>query len=65
MDPQIKKLTKSNSDRRISGICGGLAEFFGIDSTIVRVLFVLLALFGGSGFIIYLAMCLLVPEKII
>ena len=59
----MKKLTKSNTDKQLSGVCGGLAEFFGIDSTIIRILFVLLALFGGSGLIIYIAMWLLVPEK--
>jgi phage shock protein C len=65
MDPQIKKLTKSNTNRQISGVCGGIAEFFGIDSTIIRILFVLSALFGGSGLLIYIAMALIVPEKAI
>ena len=65
MKQQIKKLTRSLSDRKVVGVCGGLAEFFAMDSTIIRVLFVLSALFGGSGILIYIAMALIVPEKAI
>ena len=63
MEQQVKKLTRSITDRKLAGVCGGLAEFFTIDSTIIRVIFVLATLFGGSGLLIYIAMALIVPEK--
>ena len=44
----MKKLTKSATDRQVSGVLGGIAEYFGIDSTIVRVIF-LIAVFAGVG----------------
>lgn len=58
-----KKLYKSESDKKISGVCGGFAEYFDIDPTIVRLIFVLLAAFGGSGFIIYLIAALIMPKE--
>lgn len=63
MVQQLKKLTRSITNRQIAGVCAGLAEFFGIDVTIIRVIFVLSALFGGSGLVIYIAMWILVPEQ--
>ncbi len=63
METQTKKLTRSITDRKIAGVCGGLAEFFTIDATIIRVIFVLATVFGMSGLIIYIAMALIVPEK--
>ena len=44
-----KKLYKSSLDRKICGVCGGIAEFFGIDATILRLLVVLFRFAGGSG----------------
>jgi phage shock protein PspC (stress-responsive transcriptional regulator) len=43
-----KRLTRSSRDRKIAGVCGGLAEFSGIDATIIRILFVILALAGAT-----------------
>ncbi len=65
MKQNVKKLTRSITDRKIAGVCGGLAEFFAMDSTIIRVIFVLATVFGGSGLLIYIAMALIVPEKAI
>jgi phage shock protein C len=59
---QTKKLTRSSNDRMIAGICGGLGQYLGLDSTIVRLIFVLLALAGGPGLLAYLIMWLIVPE---
>lgn len=56
-----RRLTRSREDRLLGGVAGGVAAFLGIDPTLVRIGFVLLALFGGSGFVLYLAMWLLVP----
>ncbi len=59
-----KKLTKSNSNVVISGSLAGIAEYIGIDPTIVRVIYVLLALFtvGFPGFILYIALMVLLPS---
>ncbi len=58
-----KKLYLSQTDKKIAGVCGGLAEYFGIDSTVVRILWVLLSIFFGSGIIAYLIAWLLIPRE--
>jgi phage shock protein PspC (stress-responsive transcriptional regulator) len=59
---ETKKLYRSQTDKMIGGVCGGLAEYFQIDSTLIRLIFVLLALVGvSSGFWIYLVMLIVVP----
>jgi phage shock protein C len=62
MDP-TRKLYRSRSDRKLAGVCGGLASFFNLDPTLIRVLFVVLAVLGGSGILIYLAMWIMVPNE--
>jgi len=57
-----KKLYRSKTDRIILGVCGGLGEYFGIDSLIIRLIFVAL-LFSGAGLLIYFIFVLLVPSK--
>ncbi|MFL0245682.1 PspC domain-containing protein [Candidatus Clostridium stratigraminis] len=59
-----KRLYKSNSNKVIAGVCGGLAEYFDIDPTIVRLGFVLFVLLGGSGILGYLICALVIPSKI-
>lgn len=49
-----KKLTKSTTDKKICGVCGGIAEYFECDATIVRLLFALAGLFCCGGVIAYL-----------
>jgi phage shock protein C len=58
-----KRLTRSTSDRMVAGVAGGLANYFGLDPVIVRVLFVALAIFGGGGIILYLVCWVLMPEE--
>ena len=58
-----KELRRSTTDRVFAGVCGGLGEYFGIDSNIVRVLWVLFALGGGSGLLVYIISALLIPEE--
>ncbi|MBR5144457.1 MAG: PspC domain-containing protein [Clostridia bacterium] len=58
-----KKLYKSNTDKKICGVCGGLAEYLGIDSTIVRLILVLLVLFAGTGVLAYIIAALVMPSK--
>lgn len=57
-----RKLYRSRKDRSIAGVCGGLAEYFDIDSTWVRLLFILFFFLGGSAFLIYIVMWLIVPN---
>lgn len=64
MSENIKKLYRSTSDRMIAGICGGLGEYFGIDSTLVRLIFVLGSIFTGSVlFWVYIIMLIVIPEE--
>jgi phage shock protein C len=56
-------LRKSRADRILAGVCGGLARYFGIDPTVVRLTFVLLAVAGGGGILIYLVAMILMPEE--
>lgn len=58
----MKKLRRSSKDNKICGVCGGIADFFGVDVTIVRILFVLFTLAGGSGILLYIAMAIIMPK---
>lgn len=58
-----KKLMKSQKNKKISGVCGGLAEYFGIDATIVRLIFALCVLFIGFGLAIYIVCLALMPSE--
>jgi phage shock protein C len=58
-----RKLYRSKSNRQVAGVCGGLAEYFNLDPTLIRVLFVLLAVLGGSGVVLYVAMWIIVPKQ--
>ncbi|MDQ0507941.1 DNA-binding transcriptional activator PspC [Aedoeadaptatus ivorii] len=58
-----KRLTRSTTDRVFAGVCGGIAEYFGIDSNLVRILWVLFALGGGSGLLVYILCAVLIPEE--
>ncbi len=57
------KLYRSFHGRVIGGVAGGLADFFGMDPTIVRLIFVLLAVFGGGGVLLYIILWIVLPEK--
>lgn len=58
-----KTLYRSKSDRMVAGVCGGLAQYFDIDSSIIRLLFVLLALVGGSSVLLYIILAIVIPEE--
>jgi len=58
-----KKLCRSRSDRKLFGVCGGIAAYFGVDPTVVRLLWVLFSLCGGSGLLFYLIAALIMPEE--
>ncbi len=64
MAPESRKLYRSRTNRMIAGVCSGLANFFGIDTTVVRLIFVAGALLGfGSFILIYLVLFIVVPEE--
>jgi phage shock protein PspC (stress-responsive transcriptional regulator) len=56
-----RQLTRSETDKRIAGVCGGLAEYFGIDSVLVRIAFVILALMG-PGVLVYFVLWIVMPR---
>ncbi|MBR8744388.1 PspC domain-containing protein [Nocardiopsis sp. MG754419] len=58
-----KRLQRSESDRFLTGVCGGIAAYTGIDSTLIRVLFVVFTLLGFSGVFIYIVAWLLMPSE--
>ncbi len=58
-----KKLTRSRRDRKIAGVCGGIAEYLDVDPTLTRLVWVMIALFGGWGLIGYLIAWIIVPEE--
>lgn len=60
----MKKLCRSKTDKKIAGVCGGIAQYFGIDATLVRVGFVLLTLPGViHGVIVYAVLAVVMPEE--
>ena len=58
-----KKLYKSKTDKKIDGVCGGLGVYLGLDSNVVRLLWVLLSLTAGAGIIAYIACMLILPVE--
>jgi phage shock protein PspC (stress-responsive transcriptional regulator) len=59
----MKTLRRSITNRTIGGVCGGIAEFFDLDPVLVRLIFVLLAIFGGAGVILYIVAWIVMPER--
>jgi phage shock protein C len=60
---ETRRLYRSRSNRQVAGVCGGLAQYFNLDATLIRILFVVLAVLGGSGIVLYLAMWIIVPKE--
>ena len=58
-----KKLYKSNQNKMIDGVCGGIAEYFGVDPTVVRLLWALFSLMGGSGILAYIIAAIIIPRS--
>lgn len=57
------KLYRSKEDKIIGGVCGGISEFLGIDSIIIRIIFILLLFANGMGFILYILLWIIIPEN--
>ena len=58
-----RRLYKSNENKMIDGVCGGIAEYFGIDPTLVRLGWVLFCALGGSGFLAYIIVAIIIPRN--
>ncbi len=58
-----KRLYRSNRNRMIAGVCGGIGEYFGTDPTLIRLGWIILTLMGGSGLIAYIIAWIVIPEK--
>ncbi|SFL86052.1 PspC domain-containing protein [Halanaerobium salsuginis] len=59
----MKKIYRSRSDKKIAGVCGGIAEYFGVDSTLVRLATVLLIFASGAGLFAYIIAWAIMPER--
>jgi phage shock protein C len=62
-EPEVKRLYRSRKDRMIAGVCGGIANYFHMDPTAVRLIFIVLSLLGlGAFIIIYLICWIVIPN---
>lgn len=59
----MKRLYRHTKQGKLAGVCAGLGEYLDIDPVVIRLIFVLLALWGGAGIIVYIAAWILVPER--
>ena len=62
-EPETRKLYRSRTDRSIAGICGGLADFFHVDATVMRLLMLFLIIFGGLSIWAYIILWIIIPEQ--
>jgi phage shock protein PspC (stress-responsive transcriptional regulator) len=58
-----KRLERSREGRLVAGVCAGLGDYFGVDATIVRLIFVAISVFAGAGLLVYLVAWLIIPEE--
>lgn len=58
-----KRLYKSKTDKKLCGVCGGIAKYFNVDSTVIRLAFVLLTLCVGGGLLAYLICAIVMPDE--
>ena len=58
-----KKLYKSNTDKKLDGVCGGIGKYFDIDSSVVRLAWVAFTLLGGSGLLAYIICAIVLPRE--
>ncbi|MCE1198635.1 MAG: PspC domain-containing protein [Marinilabiliales bacterium] len=64
MDPYApKRLKRSVRDKMIGGVCGGLANYFDVDATLIRLAFAFAAIFAGTGVLAYLIMWIIIPQQ--
>ena len=56
-----KKLYRSDENKMLAGVCGGIAEYFGVDPTLIRLAWVVFSLLGGSGLLAYILAAIIIP----
>ena len=59
----MKRLYRSNNDVMIAGVCGGVAEYFNVDPVIVRILWAVMVVFGGTGLLAYIICAVVIPKR--
>jgi phage shock protein PspC (stress-responsive transcriptional regulator) len=59
----MTKIYRSKDDRVVLGVCGGLAKYFAVDSTILRLIFIVATLYHGSGILLYIILAIIMPEE--
>lgn len=64
VDAKIKKLFRNPDDQVLGGVCGGIASYFGVDPTLIRILFVASIFFGGAGLIAYIVLWIITPQAL-
>ena len=57
-----KKLYRSDGNKMLAGVCGGIAEYFGVDPTLIRLAWVVFSLLGGSGLLAYILAAIIIPR---
>ena len=57
------RLFKSRYDKKLCGVCGGIAQFFNLDSTLIRLAWIIFTCLGGSGIIAYIIAAIIMPEE--
>lgn len=58
-----KRLYKSSTDKKVCGVCGGIANYFDVDPTVIRLIWVIFTLVGGSGLIAYIIADIIMPDE--
>ena len=58
-----KKLYRSDENKMLAGVCGGIAEYFGVDPTLIRLAWVVFSLLGGSGVLAYILAAIIIPRN--
>lgn len=59
----MKRLYRSENNRQIAGVCGGIAEYLNIDASYIRLAFLLATVLGGPGVVLYIIMWIIIPEE--
>lgn len=59
-----KRLYKSSTDKKVCGVCGGIANYFDVDPTVIRLIWVIFTLAGGSGLIAYIIAAIIMPDEV-
>ena len=59
----MSKTLRRSSDKIIAGVCGGVADYFGLDKVLIRAIYLLLVLFGGVGVLVYIILWIIMPSR--